>query len=219
MAQGFIQLHRKILDEWFWKDSSYAHLMTTLILEANHESAKILFKGELRTIEQGETIRTTRQLEAKTGIPKSTISRMLKKLSKFGEIEIIKTKASHIKIIRYKQFMTGDLDENWDKSGAGVGLNNNDNNIYTFAEYQSAKNEFLSDNDVVDKIRSKYSLTLARIDQESTLMIKHYYKKGKQIEDFEDALDTWLLKGKGMFEDAKQRDYEKEQALDTMMLK
>ena len=100
-----------------------------------------------------------------------------------------------------------------------MGLNNNDNNIYTFAEYQSAKNEFLSDNDVVDKMRSKYSKTLARIDQESTLMIKHYYKKGKQIEDFEDALDTWLLKGKVMFEDAKQRDYEKEQALDTMMLK
>ncbi len=193
--------------------------MTTLILEANHKSKKKDFKGELRTIERGETIRRTRDLEDITGIPKSTISRMLKKLSKFGEIEIIKTKASHIKIIRYEQFITGDLDENWDKSGTGVVLNNNDNNIYTFVKYESAKNEFLSDNDVVDNMRSKYSLTLARIDQESTLMIKHYYKKGKQIEDFEDALDTWLLKGKVMFEDAKKREYEKEKALDAMMLK
>ena len=219
MSQGYIQLHRKILDEWFWKDSKLAHLMTTLILEANHESVKILFKGELRTIERGETIRATRDLEAITGIPKSTISRMLKKLSKYGEIKIIKTKASHIKILRYEQFLASDFDKNWDKSGTEVGLNNNDNNIYTFAEYQSAKNEFLSDNDVVDNMRSKYSLTLARLDQESTLMIKHYCKKGKQIEDFEDALDTWLLKGKVMFEDAKQREYEKEQALDAMMLK
>jgi hypothetical protein len=219
MAQGFIQLHRNIQDEWFWQDSKLAHLMTTLILEANHKSKKKDFKGELRTIERGETIRRTRDLEDITGIPKSTISRMLKKLSKFGEIEIIKTKASHIKIIRYEQFITGDLDENWDKSGTGVVLNNNDNNIYTFVKYESAKNEFLSDNDVVDNMRSKYSLTLARIDQESTLMIKHYYKKGKQIEDFEDALDTWLLKGKVMFEDAKKREYEKEKALDAMMLK
>jgi len=219
MSQGFVPIHRKILDEWFWTNSKYAQAMIWLLLKANHEDHEVTFKGAKRTIKRGEHITTYRDLAEDWGCSKSTIERTLRALEEEGEIRIIETKATHIKIIRYEQFLASDFDKNWDKSGTEVGLNNNDNNIYTFAEYQSAKNEFLSDNDVVDKMRSKYSKTLARIDQESTLMIKHYYKKGKQIEDFEDALDTWLLKGKVMFEDAKQREYEKEQALDTMMLK
>ena len=32
MSQGFIQLHRKIQEEWFWNNSKLSHLMVDLIL-------------------------------------------------------------------------------------------------------------------------------------------------------------------------------------------
>ena len=50
MSQGFIQLHRKILDEWFWKKPTIGHLMNTLLLLANHKKAIIPFEGKKRII-------------------------------------------------------------------------------------------------------------------------------------------------------------------------
>ena len=54
MSQGFIQLYRKILDEWFWSDSKLCHLMITLILEANHQLKEVNFQGKKRIIGIGE---------------------------------------------------------------------------------------------------------------------------------------------------------------------
>ena len=48
-------------------------------------------------------------------------------------------------------------------------------------------------------------------------MIKNFSKKGEWIEDFEDALDTWLLRRKGILEDVQQRDAEMESALDSII--
>ena len=48
-------------------------------------------------------------------------------------------------------------------------------------------------------------------------MIKHFFKKDEWIEDFKEALDTWLLIGKGIFEDAQQKDVEMDLALDSII--
>ena len=82
MPQGFIQLHRKIQEEWFWNNSKLSHLMVDLILRANHEAKEVSFKGEKRTINRGETITTYRDLGQELGSSKSTIERLIKKLIK-----------------------------------------------------------------------------------------------------------------------------------------
>ena len=84
---------------------------------------------------------------------------------------------------------------------------------YTLADYESAKDEFFSDDVAVGNIRKKYSLNIERLIDESTLMIKHYSKNDKPIENFEDELDTWLLRGKGIFEDAQHKEVEMGEAL------
>ena len=119
MVNGFIQLHRKIIDEWFWNNPKLAHLMVTLILEANHKSKEVFFECIKRLVRRGETIRATRKLESLTGMSRSTISRLLKAICKGEEIEIIATKASHIRILRYDYFLSSDLDENWDNETMG----------------------------------------------------------------------------------------------------
>ena len=56
-----------------------------------------------------------------------------------------------------------------------------------------------------------------RLIDESTLMIRHYSKNDKPIEDFEYELDTWLLRRKGIFEDAQHKEFEIDKALDGIM--
>ena len=53
MSQDFIQLYRKILDEWFWKNPNSGHLMTTFLLLANHKEVQVLFEGKKRIIRKG----------------------------------------------------------------------------------------------------------------------------------------------------------------------
>ena len=85
---------------------------------------------------------------------------------------------------------------------------------YTIADYESAKKKFFNNKFKVDNIKKNHNKIQNRLENESTLMIKHFHKKGEWIEDFEDELNTWLLRGEGIFEDAKNRDYEESQALD-----
>ena len=194
MSQGFIQLHRKILDEWFWKDPKLAHLMVTLILEANHQPKMVSFQGEKRMIGRGETVRTTRDLSSKTGISKSSISRMLKKLCEVDEIKILETKASHIKVLRYHHFLTSDLDENWDKDGTGMGLNNNDNNTNTIADYKSAKEEFFNDEESVNKVMNDFGInSISKLEDEINHLIADYLEKGKSTKNFLSSVNKWLI--------------------------
>lgn len=88
---------------------------------------------------------------------------------------------------------------------------------YTLVDYKPIKDAFFSDDIAVGNIKKKYSLSLKRLKNEATLMMKNFSKKGEWIEDFEDALDTWLLIRKGILEDAQQRDAEMDLALDSII--
>ena len=72
MSRGFIQLHRKIQDEWFWNDPRLVQTMIGLLLRANHEPKEVSFKGEKRLINRGEHITTYRDLANEWGCGRST---------------------------------------------------------------------------------------------------------------------------------------------------
>ena len=57
MAKGYIKLHRAIKDCWIWKDSepfTRGQAWIDLLLSANHSEKKILFEGNLKTIQAGQ---------------------------------------------------------------------------------------------------------------------------------------------------------------------
>ena len=169
--------------------------MVTLILEANHQLQEVSFQGKKRTIRRGETIRTTRQLASITGIPKSTISIMLKILCEENEIEIIKTKASHIRILKYEYYLTDDFDKNWDKDGTEMGLNNNDNNnTNTIADYESAKEKFFNDEENVNKVMNDFGIKdISKLEDEIDHLIADYLEKGKYTNNFISSVNKWLI--------------------------
>ena len=222
MSQGFIQLHRKILDEWFWKDPKLAHLMVTLILEVNHQPKMVSFQGEKRMIGRGETIRTTRQLDSITGIPKSTISKMLKRLCKENEIEIIKTKASHIRILKYEQYLTDDFDENWDKDGTEMGLNNNDkndnnyiNNQKDIKSFNEVVAEIMDDESFIENIKDKFQLNDQQLEDEVDHMYCSHLENDKPINNPKASFKNWLYNGIKMKINYIQKEIAKSNAYDN----
>ena len=211
MSQGFIQLHRKIQDEWFWTNSKYAHAMIGLLLRANHEDKEVTFQGAKRTIKRGEHIATYRDLAEDWGCSKSTIERTLRALKENGEIRIIETKATHIKIIKYDYYLNDDfvpmMGNSRDKHGTRESLNNNDNNenkintmniadLKTSEREKSATEEIMEDEGFINGIIKKFHIGLPDIKDEIYEMESYYEEKCEKPNSWKPALKTWLIRGK-----------------------
>ena len=204
MSQGFIQLHRKIQEEWFWNDSKLSHLMIDLILRANHEAKEVSFKGEKRTINRGETITTYRDLGQELGYSKSTIGRSIKKLIKGGELEIIPTKATHIIVVKYDYYLNDDFSPQignaWEKDGTKESLNNNYNNentTHNIADRKSAEvsyDEMIEDEEFMNDLKKKFFFVTKNIDDELYTMLAHYEENGNSPRNWKAAFKKWLMR-------------------------
>lgn len=66
---GWILLHRSIIDNWVWDDKpfSFGQAWIDLILRANHEDGKIYIKGRLVTVRRGQMWTSTRSLAERWG--------------------------------------------------------------------------------------------------------------------------------------------------------
>ena len=204
MSQGFIQLQRKIQEEWFWNNSKQSHLMVDLILRANHEAKEVSFKGEKRTINRGEHITTYRDLAQDLGSSKSTIERLIKKLIKGGELEIIPTKSTHIKVVKYDYYLNDDfspkMGNSWAKDGTKESLNNNYNNENTthiIADRKSAEvsyDEMIEDEEFMNDLKKKFIFVTKNIDDELYTMESYYEEKGTSPRNWKAAFKKWLMR-------------------------
>lgn len=85
---GWIKLYRKLLDNPLWKDCTAQQkvVMVTLLLMANHEPKKWIFKGEEYECKAGQFITSLNSIQQEVGsdISIDQIRRSLVKLEKFG---------------------------------------------------------------------------------------------------------------------------------------
>ena len=95
--QGWIKLHRKLLDSAVMKRSAYFHIWVTLLLMANHKKTTFIFNDKEQTLMPGQVLTGRKKLAKITRIPQSTIERILKLLEnghkigqqKFSKFRII----------------------------------------------------------------------------------------------------------------------------------
>ena len=219
MSQGFIQLHRKILDEWFWKNPNSGHLMTTFLLLANHQEKQVLFEGEKRSIMRGELITTQRDLVDITTIPKTTIKRTIDTLIDGKEIIKIKTKATHIRILRYDHFMTDSFDQRWTKGEPLKVLNNNDNNdnnnTNNQTDVKSVYEEIFYDESFIESVKNKFRLNDEQLEDEIDHMYHSFSEKNKISNNWKSSLKTWLYSGRKIEKNYIQREIAKSNAYDN----
>lgn len=86
-SNGWIKLHRKILENPIIKKPNYLLLWITLLLKANHKETKMIWNNDIIIIREGQFITGRKVLAEETGIPESTIEDILNYLEKQQQIQ------------------------------------------------------------------------------------------------------------------------------------
>ena len=107
--RGWIAIHRKFIDWEWYSNSEMVHLLTHLIIRANHSDGS--WQGA--KIKRGQLITGRKVLSVETGISEQKIKTCLKRLKKSGEIELKSTsKYSIITICKYDTYQLKNHESN-----------------------------------------------------------------------------------------------------------
>lgn len=101
---GWIKLHRKIIDWDWWTDSYVVHVFIYLLLMANHKAKNV---GS-RTIKQGQYLTSIRAISRDLNLNERTVMRALKTLleSETIKVESGRTNGTLITISKYKEYQS-----------------------------------------------------------------------------------------------------------------
>ena len=91
MEDGFVKVYREIREWSLFNDSRCVHMLVYLLSSANHKKKKFFFDGKEVEVDEGQLITGREKISIETGIPCTSIERILGKLEKVGEIEQRKT--------------------------------------------------------------------------------------------------------------------------------
>ncbi len=158
--QGFISLHRKLMDNPIWTDSNYLKLWIYCLFEASHKEHEILVGNQMVKLERGQFVKgrftlsedMNRGVKPKQKLNDKTWWRYLENLEKWGMLTIKPTnKFSLITIDKYDfyQSVFNKTDQQMSNScptdDQQMSTNNNGNkgnkeNIYTIFEHWVSKN-------------------------------------------------------------------------------
>lgn len=130
MDNGWISVHRKLKEKGFYHKSQYIHLWIHLLLTANHKPTKFFWNGEEIEVHRGQLITGRKELSIETGIPETTIERILKCLENGHQIGQQKTtKYRLITIQKYEDYQSRTSKRT--TSGQQADTNNKNNNVIT----------------------------------------------------------------------------------------
>lgn len=124
MNQGFITLHRKLLEWEWWDDHNTTRLFIYLLLKANHKDNQ--WQGIV--IHRGELVTSHPKLSKNTGLSVQNIRTSLNRLKSTRELTVKKTnKYSIISITNYDQYQAGQQSTQ-QSANSQLTTNNNENN-------------------------------------------------------------------------------------------
>ena len=129
--QGFITIHRQLIESSVYKDSHAVHLWLHLLMKANHKDKEFIQNGKMVMVKRGQTLTGRKVLSAETGIQESKIQRLLKLFESMQMIEQHTNNRNRlITVLSYDKFQAGEqLVNNTRTTGEQlVNTNNNVNN-------------------------------------------------------------------------------------------
>ena len=111
---GWIRLHRKIQDCWFWDEKPYdrARAWVDLLLLAVHSDTKQSVDGDFVEVPRGKYLTSIRRLADRWGWSKDKVSKFLSVLEKDGMIEkTIVKKRTLLTVVNYDFYQSQQDDE------------------------------------------------------------------------------------------------------------
>lgn len=135
---GYISVHRTLMDKSYYNRSQYVHLWLHLLLKANHTGKNRIWNGREIIIKPGQLLTGRIVLSEETGIPQSTIEKILNFFEKNKQVEQQKNSRNRIiTIVSWHKFQKRNnkiTSEEQQKDNQGTtkeqprNTNNNDNN-------------------------------------------------------------------------------------------
>lgn len=109
MNNGWIKLHRRLLENPAINRPAYISLWVILLLKANHKVHKFMWNNDVIYIKEGQLLTGRKELSALSGIPESTIEDILKSLESQQQIRQEKTtKYRVITILNWDKYQGSD---------------------------------------------------------------------------------------------------------------
>jgi len=194
MNNGWIKLHRSILDSSISKDSDYFAVWIRLLLKANHEDKSFIWNNTKMTCKRGQLLTSRHKLALETKIHESKIERILKYLKSEQQIEQQNMFTNRLITIKNYEIYQHKDDENEQVDEQQM------NSKRTASEQQVNTNK----NDKNDKNDKNTIISLEIIEQAPNLQygnekinkMIHLLKKEIGIDDFADSTKWSRIYGK-----------------------
>jgi hypothetical protein len=143
MENSWIKLHRKILENWVFKQRpEYLKIWVYILIAANWKPSKALVNGQFVTIERGEMLTSYRSLAEGAGTTVQIVKTFLKYAENDGMISVkSNTAATRLKILNYEDLQGR---ENNDQHTPNTRLTHDQhtpNTIIRSKEYKEGKKE------------------------------------------------------------------------------
>lgn len=115
MMQGWIKLHRALLDKPIWRQSSPEQktILITILLMANHKPIEWEWQGEKITLKQGQFVASVETIKERAGNGVSTqnVRTALKRFEKFGFLTNEPTNRATLITVENYALYQGAIDE------------------------------------------------------------------------------------------------------------
>lgn len=133
--EGWIRVHRKIIDAPWFSKSEYVHLWLYLLLKANHKDQEVFIGNEKVLVKRGQLLTSRHKLSEVVHVQENKIYRILKCFENEHQIEQHKTrKYTVISIVNYDTYQKSEQDNEQQMNNKRttdeqqMNTNNNDKN-------------------------------------------------------------------------------------------
>lgn len=105
MDNGWIKLHRKLLDNPLMNRPAYRSVWIEILLRATHDGVDVMFGGQRVRLEPGQFTTGTHAIAASTGVPRATVARILQTFKSEHQIEQrTDRQCSMITVLKWKEY-------------------------------------------------------------------------------------------------------------------
>lgn len=192
--EGWIRVHRKLIEEPWFKKSEYVHLWLYLLLKANHKDKEVFIGNEKVIVKRGQLLTSRHKLAEVVRIQENKIYRILKCFENEHQIEQHKTnKYTLISIVNYDTYQKSEqiseqqMNNKCTTAEQQMNTNNNDNNILF--------NLFINNKEQDDFVPFKEGDEVSRfLKTKGINSIDEYKKLDKTIQ--EELIEEWFFKNR-----------------------
>jgi DNA-binding transcriptional regulator YhcF (GntR family) len=126
MNDGFILLHRKMLENAIFYKADYYQIWCYILLKVNHKDNEMIWNNEKKVVKKGSGIFSQKKISEELKIPIGTVHNALKYLKSESQIEIKSTsRYTEIQVVKWEEYQSIEsIIENRVKSGRKLGETN-----------------------------------------------------------------------------------------------